>query len=651
MIFSVLLGATAIAAAPPQSMQAAFDAATKAANDGRCAEAVAGFDALAASPAAKRNATVAAAIAVRRGQCLITLSRIDEGAASLRAGVDTLAPNPAFREEARAAYLMLTGIDGDRLDYAQGLADARGALALSTGIDRARPLFAVAQFARFDGDGEAVRASAEGLALIQAEPGSSKALIASAQTFAARALMAAGKLEEANTLLRRAMANNGGLTERTSIGDVATRYDMAQSALLRKKPDEAKLYLAYTGAGRAADTPFASAEQIDLPPCGLTPGMTPDSYAVVEFALSEDGRVTRVDPVYAQGDRETALAFARAVRNWSWSPDRAKAIPPFYRTMTRVELRCSTAGGSDTSITMPLDLATDAWLEGKGVAPPLMAKANGVSLGEVRQQAAGSDATAFAALQRLGNLDFGLPERVARAERMVAIAHALGAPQPVRTQAALAVIDARSQPIDSQTGFERDRLRKRVAYQALAATAAVAGDPLSAATVRLLAAEMWRVRKDGSPERDALMAQVAADTALPDSHPLKVRALLALANAAAARDDLDAAAGYFNRTGLTQQQCALIGPRPAVKRNGATSNLYPMDALRMGFGGWVRIEYDIAADGRTAGQRALIAYPPFVFGDAAKAMITQTRFEPSYRPAAGAACSANQQNIVFSVPG
>ena len=49
--------------------------------------------------------------------------------------------------------------------------------------------------------------------------------------------------------------------------------------------------------------------------------------------------------------------------------------------------------------------------------------------------------------------------------------------------------------------------------------------------------------------------------------------------------------------------------------------------------------------------RAVIAYPPFIFVDAATSAFGGARYEPSFRPSGGAACSANNEMIRFIIPG
>ena len=174
---------------------------------------------------------------------------------------------------------------------------------------------------------------------------------------------------------------------------------------------------------------------------------------------------------------------------------------------------------------------------------------------------------------------------------------------------------------------------------------------MGAATVRLRLAEIAQLlRPKGPGDAPTLVAALADAPDLSARHPLRVNALLRQANAAVVRKDLAAATAAFERTGLTEQQCALIGPAPTMTSSGASSSLYPTELVQMGFEGWARVEYDIGADGRTAQQRTLLAYPPFLFGDAAKAMIGKTRYARSYRPETSVACQVNTQQVRFALP-
>lgn len=642
-MFSVMFVGAAMAAAP-QSAQAAFDAATQAAAAGQCEEAIAAFDKLAAGPGG-RNRTVAAAIAVRRGQCLRALNRDEEAERSLRAGVAVLEAMPGdFRGEARDAYIALTQIGTAALNYDQALADVEKALALSEGVERVVPLHLRSRLKRFDGDGAAIRDADEAMALLPAT--SAKSDLANAQTFAGRAYVAAGRVAEGGALLRKALVNNGGLTLKSSLSDIAARYDLAQVALMQKQMDAAREYLVYTGAGRISETPFATARSIEAPTCGTVPGLTPDSYAVVEFSLSDGGAVVGAQPIFVQGNRDVALAYARAVREWSWAPEDAAKIPVFYRALTRVEVRCS-RGGEAIDLLQPLALAADGWFESKGVAG-FPSETTAAGLPRLREAATANDAAALRAAIVLARSQLiGDAEREASADRALALAASLSAPQAMRTYATLLRADAARWP------DRRGQIAQVATLERVLVEPGVAADPLSRATVQLRAAELRQKlggQREPDPALDAMFVAVADMKDLPEGHPLRARALLDLANAAAARGDYDAAQKAFARTGLDEQQCSLVGAKPDMRKSGASSDLYPEELLRLGFGGWTRVEFDIAADGRTAGQRTILSYPPFLFGDAAKRMIAATRYAPSYRPGQGVACAANAQNFVFQMP-
>jgi hypothetical protein len=177
----------------------------------------------------------------------------------------------------------------------------------------------------------------------------------------------------------------------------------------------------------------------------------------------------------------------------------------------------------------------------------------------------------------------------------------------------------------------------------------VAADPLARNTLRVHLAGQ-RARTATGMEQVALLEAVAADSGLEDGNPVRQVALLRLANIAAKQKRYADAQALFARTGLSEQQCALLGDIPHMKSDGVTGASYPNAALEMGFEGWTQVEYDIAADGRTANQRALIAYPPFVFGDAARDIVSRARYDPSFRPSGSLACTGSNNTVRFIIP-
>lgn len=634
------------AAAPPKplTLQAQFDAANTAYSTRNCGEALKLYDALERRTTTSKNPLLTGAIAVRSGICRVRMGDREAGVAAIRRGLPTLAARPdEFGADLGSAHLALGDASYDAFDYDAAATSYKAALDLAKGLDRVIPLLALARTLSFDHDGHALAYAEEARKLTETEPNIDKATVAAVQTRYARVLLNEGRTADAYTVLKDSLKKQGGLDQRVNLSEVATRADLAQAALLNGDRERARTYLAYTGAGRLEKAPFAGARQMDLPACGGPAGLKPTEVAVIEFSLGDDGIVRNVAPIYTTGNRAAALAFARAVGDWSWQPEDATAIPAFWRQSARVELRCSTAA-ERPSVTQPLDDAFDAWLTSKG-SPALAweeqpaARALPLARAEVQRARAAGDRVAQ--LRALGWMFNSQLVNAEEARPLVAealtLAQATNAPVAVATRFRIsdAYVAAKEyrQVLD---GF-RTVLRRPE----------VAADPLSAATVRMMLANGGsQVR---AAERTQLIDAVLA-APLPDTHPLKVAALLNRADLAAQGGDTAAAQAAFNRTGLSSDQCALIAPTPAVARQGATSSLYPTEALQMGFEGWARVEFDIAADGHTLTPRTVAAYPPFVFGDAAQKMIGATRYRSSYRPDNNAACTGNSQRIVFNLP-
>jgi TonB family protein len=60
-------------------------------------------------------------------------------------------------------------------------------------------------------------------------------------------------------------------------------------------------------------------------------------------------------------------------------------------------------------------------------------------------------------------------------------------------------------------------------------------------------------------------------------------------------------------------------------------------------------ELSVAADGSVADARTLVAYPAFVFGEAALRIGRRTRFDPIYMDDGGV-CVAGRQTVRFVIP-
>lgn len=92
--------------------------------------------------------------------------------------------------------------------------------------------------------------------------------------------------------------------------------------------------------GRLKGDGFSTGVDIKPPACGGPEGLQPEDVAVIEFSIRDDGSIGLVAPIYSSRKGSAALQFARAVKGWSWPPERVKEIDPFFRALTRLEMRC-----------------------------------------------------------------------------------------------------------------------------------------------------------------------------------------------------------------------------------------------------------------------------------------------------------------------
>jgi tetratricopeptide (TPR) repeat protein len=649
VIVQALMLATAVAGRPvpaPEggSLQQRFDAATEAWKQGRCEEAVAAFEALEQMPSAMKVPIVRAATSVRKGICLVNLQRFADGEAAIRSGLPVVvAAGDGFADEVVKARIALGRAARLLLEYERAADEYRQALASAQGSDRLKALFGLAQVSLFDSGPEPIAYMEEATRILQDAAPMSNDLRAQLLTLRARLLLNRGEHEAAYALLKEALKLQGGLSLKVSLDDIATRSDLAIAAMLLKRFDDARNYLAYTGAGRMDQAPFSRAENMDAPLCGATSGLNPDDFAVVEFGIADDGTAYGVQPIYAAGGRDVALAFARAVSRWSWRPENVKSLKPFFRMAMRVEMRCTTVGDRPGVLGAMLD-QFDRW------ATPYLDRIQAAQ--DQRQMAAQADA---------------LLDRTRKSENwnaMIALLKALASNPLISRERSLAYIDEaiKIAPLSQApvevvnwlrlqqiAAVDRGSPFPRPALRALLATISASDDHIAINTLRLLIASSG-FRSPAPDDAAQLLDAVISDSTLPGNHPLKINALLQRATLAAEQKNFALAQQSFERTGLSNEQCAFIGATPSLRRIGLTSNDYPMMAQRMGFEGWVRLEFDVDAGGRTKQPRALIAYPPFVFSDAARGMAKDFIYESSYRPGGNTACSGAQQSISFALP-
>ncbi|WP_398400349.1 energy transducer TonB [Sandaracinobacteroides saxicola] len=469
-----------------------------------------------------------------------------------------------------------------------------------------------------------------------------------------------GKPKEARDWFERALKAAGGLSRsQVSIPDVRIRGDLAIAAYLMGDQTGARRYLAYTGAGSLAEKGFDTGADTPLPNC-LPGALEPDDMAIIELAIGGDGRVIGVDTVYASRKGQPAVAFARAARDWSWQPETAAKMPPWWRSAVRLEVRCVTgrAPGPGPGL-FAADLA--AWLAAKGVPPVRFEGAEAVTLPLLqaelaKREAAGGGLATLPVLLALGENRAATVRTQADAyERARDLALAQGAPEALAVFLRAQAVNMR-QAVTKLTRMQwRFGARERVAQlEALVATLAGEGrlnNRGGAYALLLLGATQAAAGDEVAAGASFVRIVAMPDSAVPADDPMRQLALLQKANVAAATNRLEEAKALFSATGLSADQCALIDLRPAVRRAGGNASDFPHEAQQWGFEGVVRVAHDVDAEGRVTGTRTVMASPPLVFGPASERVVGRMRYDPVFRPDGGTGCAGLEQTVKFGIRG
>ncbi|WP_156460623.1 energy transducer TonB [Sphingomonas sp. Leaf339] len=644
----LLLASAATAQQPARSVQQDFEAATALDAGTDHAAALAAWEALEkrTKPGTRSNAIVL----VRKSNALMLVGRRDDAVAAARAGLEKLpATDATLMGDRYDAYFTIGGVAMSALDYAG--AAAAFAQAEATAPAPTQKLSAQLWLVETQIFTDPAAASTT-LGRLYAQAATmklDKSVTAMIQRRHTRLLLNQGDFAGARASAVKAVTLLGGLTTSTNLQDVSARSDAAIALLLYKNPDEARRYMAMTGAGRLSKGEFDPASEMRAPDCGGDAGLKPDDVAVVEFSIDPDGSVSRAAPVYATGKGQVGLAFARAVRGWSWQPDKVASIPPFYRYNARVEMRCSTAF-ERPSIGSSLDAALEQWLAGKGAAvPPPPEGTQAAALPQQRaaltaaEKASPSSLATLAAVYRLMNNGIVSREETAElARRGLTIATAQSAPPLARLTFDVA---ARS---GSMTDWWKPAVVQRL-LTPLLSDPAYAVDPQARSAIRLLIADGIDNGKGGEAVI-ATLRPVATDKALAANDPLRVGALIRIASIEQRTGQVQAARNTFADTGLSASQCAIMDAPPKMVSD-IGSRAFPMEAMRWGFEGWTVTQFDVSADGRSEHTRALLSYPPFIFSEAGSKFFDTAKFAKTYRPDGGLGCGGTVRRVVFRLPG
>ena len=623
---------------PQRTVQQEFEAATALSSGTDRAAALAAWEAL--EKRVENRPRSLGIVLVRKSVVLDAMNRSDESVATARRGLALLpATDASLCDDRYSAYTNLAHVAHRTLDYASAASFyAQAERQATTPTDQLAALLGQIRTATFTDPAAAAAAAARADALL-AKVAADKEVLASFAS--AKAVLALNRhdLPTATTQAMDAVEELGGLTNKTDLRDAAARSTAALALLLSGRKDDARKYMAMTGAGRVPDGNFDPGAAMMPPDCGGEAGLKPQDMAIVQFLIGDDGTVLLAEPIYAEGGGAVALAFAQAARRWSWSVDQVKAIPSFLRYNARVELRCNLAF-QRPSIADGLMTTLTEWLAAQGRTVPDQPENPAQALpGERAALAAAPDGlprlAALVALIRSPVVP--REEKQTFAAEALRIAQAAKAPIPGQLALALAERTNSRAEIGSEGVFYRT-------VAPLAETAPYDTDPHARAAVRLLLADNERPRSD---RRAILLDQVVKDGALPADDPLRTGALIRVASLAQVRGDTAAAQEAFARSGLSASQCALVGDAPKLRSAGGT---FPQEAMSWGFEGWTRTQFDIAATGTVVNPRVIVSYPPFIFTPAGTQTAKSLVFSKTYRPEGALACGAETRQIRFRIP-
>lgn len=630
-----------VVAKTAMTTQQAFEAATELTTKGEWAEALAAWEALERRP--RMTARAVAIIRVRKGYVLSRLGQDDAAAEVLRLGLAALPASDATLADDRFLGERERGLIAYRaLDYATA-ADAltkAGESATDNG-DRLTALTSLTTVQTFldPAAAEVSLAKLKALAATMTLTPSDQGNILVTET---ELLLNQGRFRDAAKTGRAAVKAFGGLsTSKIRLDDAVARSDTAIAMLLAGQDEDAREFLAYSGAGQST-TEFARGLEMPVPFCGAEDGLNPDDVAVVEFNINEDGTISSSRPIYAVGGGAAGLAFARAARDWSFNRNMLKSLPAFFRNKARVELRCSTAFPRP-SLRGLVETALVRWLDEQGSPAPDKV---------VAAMAWRRD------LARLGQLE---QKGEARGAPLIAVLKSLAAnPMAPREDAnlyatrALALLDDRAPPLArlslelrvlDTSGTER---RRAVVYwaglKALLAKPPYKDDPRARAAIGLLLAD--GLGRGQITQAKALVEPVAKDPQLPATDAFKIGALIRLASLNARQGKTEEARLAFEQSGLDGEQCALADAAPKLVSIGGE---FPEEAKRWGFEGWTTSEVDVGADGSVPLARPIVSYPPFVFTKAGVATVKGAHYTKSYRPSGGVGCRARPMSVKFSL--
>ena len=358
------------AARPKSTIQQQFDDGTAAIAAGQWQRAFDIYSTLEKSLAAKNPPSKSLAIVqLRKAQMMYRLGNKAEAEPLI---IATLAKvnlkDASLTTDLLDAFLTLADANELRFDYSGSIARLQEALALNgTDTEKLAVYIRLIPIRIFVDANAALADSDAALALLARNPEANKEWLGVIRSLRGRTLTNLGRLKEARADLKIAVSKLGGLgTSKINLLDAAARSDASIAAMRDNHAEQGRLLLAYTGSSQASEQGFRLGVDMEPPACGGINGPKLEDVAVVEFNIRSDGRVGQARPVYYSGERSVALQFARAVSEWYWNPETLANVGPFFRALTRLEMRCTTSFQKASAPDL-LGSAVETWV--KSFAP------------------------------------------------------------------------------------------------------------------------------------------------------------------------------------------------------------------------------------------------------------------------------------------
>jgi hypothetical protein len=456
----------------------------------------------------------------------------------------------------------------------------------------------------------------------------------------------------------------GTRSTRVSVADVQIRSDLAIAYFLAGQMAEVQRLTAYSGQGSLAGLGLQLASNMPLPACAPAGDIAPDAMAIVEFGISDDGRAVGVTPIFAsagtggQPGARPEEAFVAAVRGWTWNLAAVARMEPFWRQAIRVELRCLDEGpGAAADLLASFLPEIESWMESHELEPLPVFDANPArALAELRAELARRESTygpaspqlVPALVQLSGHQLLPSAESAEFRTRLLALAEPLSPPPELITLERISAIEPSGKRLRA---WHESRARALAALlQDLDRQGHGGTRPAYHVRVQLAEALDAAGQRDEARTLLELVLEAPIST-LPAADPIRVEALIRMSNQAAARGDAETAAAALEATGLTPEQCATVDvrPLPVVASMRARGDDFPVEALRWGTAGFVRIAYDILPDGRSTNVRTITATPPLIFSESSVRWGNRFRFQPVFRPDSSVACVAATNIMEYQI--